>query len=363
MRGRKAAEPSEDLDTGPDADPESVARKILLDQLTGRARTRSELADKLASRNVPDDVATRLLDRFEEVGLIDDAAFAREWVAQRQSGRGLARRALAQELRRKGIDDEVAREVLDDVDDEDEVEAARRLVQAKLRSVRSLDRDKAVRRLVGMLARKGHSSSVAFRVVKEELDLDLEDTSRDDSISPPQLLQERLALLAEPPVLRRHPRPPHGHLGEPHRVVDVLLARPESVAAVGEDRQVARLVDRAVARVGHQVPHLADHPVRRRIHHVPGDREARHGVPGERGHRLQHPRADLLATGEGPVRVLLIAGVWSEHVGEPRPLTRLRDLRDRRLVGRERPLDLLLGVGDGLLGVHRCIQPVRLCPC
>ena len=146
-----------------------MARKILLDQLTGRARTRSELATKLATRNVPDDVATRLLDRFEEVGLIDDAAFAREWVAQRQSGRGLARRALAQELRRKGIDDEVAREVLDEVDDEDEVEAARMLVQAKLRSVRSLDRDKAVRRLVGMLARKGHSSSVAFRVVKEEL--------------------------------------------------------------------------------------------------------------------------------------------------------------------------------------------------
>ncbi len=152
-----------------------MARKILLDQLTGRARTRSELATKLATRNVPDDVATRLLDRFEEVGLIDDAAFAREWVAQRQSGRGLARRALAQELRRKGIDDEVAGEVLDEVDDEDEVEAARMLVKAKLRSVRSLERDKAVRRLVGMLARKGHSSSVAFRVVKEELDLDLQD--------------------------------------------------------------------------------------------------------------------------------------------------------------------------------------------
>ena len=151
-----------------------MARKILLDQLTGRARTRSELADKLAGRNVPADVATRLLDRFEEVGLIDDAAFAREWVEQRQSGRGLARRALAQELRRKGIDDEVARDALEEIEDGDEVEAARRLVRAKLRSVRALDRDKAVRRLVGMLARKGHSSSVAFRVVKEELDLDLD---------------------------------------------------------------------------------------------------------------------------------------------------------------------------------------------
>ncbi len=173
-RGSASRDPALDRDLGPEADPESVARKILLDQLTGRARTRSELADKLASRNVPEDIAARLLDRFEEVGLVDDAAYAREWVAQRQSGRGLARRALAQELRRKGIEDEVAREALDEIDDDDEVEAARRLVRAKLRSVRALDRDKAVRRLVGMLARKGHSRSVAFRVVKEELDVDLE---------------------------------------------------------------------------------------------------------------------------------------------------------------------------------------------
>jgi regulatory protein len=167
-------EPDDERDLGPDADPESVARTILLDQLTGRARTRAELATKLRSRNVPDDIATRLLDRFEEVGLVDDAAFARDWVEQRQVGRGLARRALSMELRRKGVDDEVARDALDEIDPDDEVEAARRLVRAKLRSVRSLDHDKAVRRLVGMLARKGHSSSVAFRVVREELDLDLD---------------------------------------------------------------------------------------------------------------------------------------------------------------------------------------------
>jgi regulatory protein len=168
------SESDAERDLGPEPDHEAVARKILLDQLTGRARTRSELADKLAKRNVPTDVATRLLDRFEEVGLVDDAAFARDWVEQRQSGRGLARRALAQELWRKGVDDETASEALDELDPDAEVEAARMLVRAKLRSVRNLDRDKAVRRLVGMLARKGHSSSVAFRVVKEELDVDLE---------------------------------------------------------------------------------------------------------------------------------------------------------------------------------------------
>jgi regulatory protein len=168
-------EPETDRDLGPEADPESVARTILLNQLTGRARTRAELATKLRERDVPDDIAARLLDRFEEVGLVDDAAFARDWVEQRQSGRGLAKRALAQELRRKGIDDEVAQEALDEIEPDDEVEAARALVRAKLRSVRTLDRDKAVRRLVGMLARKGHSSGVAFRVVKEELDVDLEE--------------------------------------------------------------------------------------------------------------------------------------------------------------------------------------------
>ena len=168
--------PDEDArDLGPEADPESVARKILLDQLTGRARSRSDLEKKLVQRHVPPDVASRLLDRFEEVGLVDDAAFAREWVAQRQQGRGLAKRALAQELRRKGIDDEVAGDALGSIDDADELEAARMLVRRKLGSVRGLETEKAVRRLVGMLARKGHSSGVAFRVVREELGADLAD--------------------------------------------------------------------------------------------------------------------------------------------------------------------------------------------
>jgi regulatory protein len=174
---RRGDEPQDltERDPGPAADPESVARKILLDQLTGRARSRSDLAKKLASKNVPDDIAEKVLNRFEEVGLIDDAAFAREWVAQRQEGRGLARRALAQELRRKGIDDELAREALDTVDTEDEVEAAHLLVARKLRSMRGLDEQVAIRRLVGMLARKGYSSSVSFRVVREALAADLND--------------------------------------------------------------------------------------------------------------------------------------------------------------------------------------------
>ena len=169
-RQRNDAPPPPDRATEvPEADAESVARKILLDQLTGQARTRKELADKLRAKEVPDEVATRLLDRFEEVGLVDDAQFARMWIASRQPGKGLARRALAQELRRKGVDDEVAREALDEIDPADEEAAARALVRKKLRSLRNVGPEVATRRLAGMLARKGYPSGLVFRIVREEL--------------------------------------------------------------------------------------------------------------------------------------------------------------------------------------------------
>ena len=161
--------PPDPVAEGPAADPESVARTILLDQLTGRARSRRELRDKLAAKNVPGEVAERLLDRFEEVGLVDDRAFARLWIASRQPGKGLARRALADELRRKGIDDEVAREALDEVDPADEEEAARALVRKRLRSLRGADDVVATRRLAGLLARKGYPAGLAFSVVRDEL--------------------------------------------------------------------------------------------------------------------------------------------------------------------------------------------------
>jgi regulatory protein len=168
------SEPVDPPPDEPDADPESVARKILLDQLTGQARSRSELAAKLAAKHVPDDIAAGLLDRFEEVGLVDDGAFAKAWVSSRGAaggggGKGLARRALAEELRRKGVADDVAREALDEIDPADEEETARTLVRKKLRTMQGLDRDKATRRLVGVLARKGYPPGVAFSVVKDEL--------------------------------------------------------------------------------------------------------------------------------------------------------------------------------------------------
>jgi regulatory protein len=169
-RQPRPADPA-DPKNDPEPDHEAIARKILLDALTGQARSRKELADKLEKKEVPAALATRLLDRFEEVGLIDDEAFARAWIASRQPGKGLARRALAQELRRKGVDDDVARDALDEIDPDDEREAGRRMVRRKLRSLERFDDQTKTRRLVGMLARKGYGAGVAYSIVREELSL------------------------------------------------------------------------------------------------------------------------------------------------------------------------------------------------
>lgn len=160
----------------PSGDPAERARAICLRLLTGTPRTRKQLADALRKREIPDDVADEVLSRFEEVGLINDSAFADAWVESRHHGRGLARRALAQELRTKGVDSTLIDEAVGQLDSEQEEATARELVARKLRSTRGLDRDRRLRRLAGMLARKGYSEGMALRVVRQALEEEGEDT-------------------------------------------------------------------------------------------------------------------------------------------------------------------------------------------
>ncbi|MFF9476154.1 recombination regulator RecX [Streptomyces roseolus] len=157
-------------------DPAERARAICLRLLTGTPRTRRQLADALRKREIPDDIAEEVLARFEDVGLIDDAAFADAWVESRHHGRGLARRALARELRTKGIDPGVVQEAVGQLDSEQEEATARELVARKLRATRGLDRDRRLRRLAGMLARKGYPEGMALRVVRQALEAEGEAT-------------------------------------------------------------------------------------------------------------------------------------------------------------------------------------------
>ena len=158
-------------------------------QLAVRPRTRVELATALRRRGIPDDVVGQVLDRYDEVGIIDDEAFARAWVTSRHHGKGLARRALAGELRRKGVEDEAVRDALDELDPGTEEETARALVARRLRSERTAPPDAVFRRLVGMLARKGYPAGLAIRVVKEALAERDETAGFADGIDPDALAE------------------------------------------------------------------------------------------------------------------------------------------------------------------------------
>lgn len=154
-----------------EASREEQAHNVCLRLLTVRARTRAELARQLTKRGYPDDVSDRVLDRLVQVGLVDDADFAEQWVRSRQRNAGKGKRALAAELRNKGVDNEVITAALADIDAGAERVRAEELVRAKLRRERLDDGDdiKVARRLVGMLARRGYHQTMALDVVNAEL--------------------------------------------------------------------------------------------------------------------------------------------------------------------------------------------------
>ena len=150
---------------------EEQVHALCLRLLTARACTRAELAGRMAKRGYPDAVVEAVLGRLTDVGLVDDEDFAAQWVRSRQTHAGKGKRALAAELRTKGVDDEVIASVLDGIDVGAERVRAEELVERRLRRETLGDGDdaKVMRRLVGMLARRGYSHSMAMAVVSDAL--------------------------------------------------------------------------------------------------------------------------------------------------------------------------------------------------
>jgi regulatory protein len=155
---------------GPDADPEAIARQICLRMLTAAPRTQAQLAAALRRRGVPEEAATAVLARFAEVKLIDDAMFARAWVDSRHHGRGLAGRALSAELRQRGVRQDDIQAALSELDPEQELATARDLVARRLAGSAGMPLPARMRRLTGVLARKGYGPALAYRVVREALE-------------------------------------------------------------------------------------------------------------------------------------------------------------------------------------------------
>jgi regulatory protein len=152
-----------------DADAEWVARTIALRKLRTRACTRHELDQALRAKNVPSSVKDAVLDRLEEVGLVDDGAFAADWVASRQQRRHLSRRALRRELEAKGVERSDIDRAVNSVDRNAELTSARDLAERRRVATSGLAHDVQYRRLAGLLSRRGFDAAVITRVLRDVL--------------------------------------------------------------------------------------------------------------------------------------------------------------------------------------------------
>ena len=166
----EASTAAPEASTAAPATPEAQARLICLRLLTVAPRTRAQLAQAMSRRGVPAEAAETVLSRFTDAGLIDDAAFARAWVESRHHGRGLSRRSLSAELRRRGIGGEEIREAVDTLDPEQEVATARRLVEQKMASTRGRPPEARARQAASLLARKGYPPGLTFRLIREAME-------------------------------------------------------------------------------------------------------------------------------------------------------------------------------------------------
>ncbi|WP_246222188.1 MULTISPECIES: regulatory protein RecX [Gordonia] len=159
-----------DAETGRTVSAWDVALRLL----GVRARSRHEMRERLLRRGFDDDVVNDVMARLDRAGLLDDTDFASEWVRSRHSHSGRGRIALKQELRSKGIDTEVIDEALAGIDPDAERANAVTIANKKLATMDvdltdRADRDKAFRRLAGMLSRRGYDQSTVIEVVGEVL--------------------------------------------------------------------------------------------------------------------------------------------------------------------------------------------------
>jgi len=166
--GRRRAEPGGHPEDAL-GDPEVVAKDICLRLLTAAARPRAALATALRQRGIPDDVAATVLDRFVEVGLIDDKAYAEAFVAAKHRDRALGVTALRTELRRKGVDEATVDAAVQTLDQTAERDRARALISRRVDAAMGNGVPAARRRLIGLLARRGYAADVARQVVDEAL--------------------------------------------------------------------------------------------------------------------------------------------------------------------------------------------------
>jgi regulatory protein len=134
--------------------------------LTSRPRSVREIRDRLRRKEYGDETIDRVIERLREWRYIDDDAFARFWVENRESNRPRGRRLLEQELRMKGVERETVTNAIDEADI-DERTGALEIARIKLRSYRGEEEPVARRRLGAFLARRGYGYDIVKPVLDE----------------------------------------------------------------------------------------------------------------------------------------------------------------------------------------------------
>jgi regulatory protein len=137
---------------------EDKAYNRALNYLSYRPRSRREIDRYLQERGVPQEQIDAVVGRLERVGFLDDEAFARFWVENRERFRPRGLHALRYELRVKGVSGEIIDRVLETVD---AAESAYRSAEKKARQLRSLDQQTFYRKMIGFLSRRGFAYEVA----------------------------------------------------------------------------------------------------------------------------------------------------------------------------------------------------------
>lgn len=161
------------------ADTTAVDREVeravafLLRSTRNRPQTEAELRDKLVRKGLPAPVLAAAVSRAREIGVIDDGAFARAWVADRGVQRGYGTSRLRQELVRRQVPDALVDEALAELDERDDEAVATELAEQRFASMPStLEPEAAARRLLGFLARRGYPPGLAQRVARRVSGLD-----------------------------------------------------------------------------------------------------------------------------------------------------------------------------------------------
>ncbi|HYN88304.1 MAG TPA: RecX family transcriptional regulator [Ardenticatenaceae bacterium] len=165
------------------ADGYHRAHDRALAYLSYRPRSTTELRRYLQQKEVPDEHIERIVERLTTVGLLDDEAFARFWVENRETHRPRGSRALQYELRQKGVEAEAIETALEELD---EAESAYRAAEQKRsRFERIADRTTFFRTVGGYLARRGFSwdaaRGAAERLWRECQSSDIEEELDDGS--------------------------------------------------------------------------------------------------------------------------------------------------------------------------------------